>query len=121
MGTKLDRYRTLNEISSVVSQSLDLQEILCSALAQVLRAVDLDTGGIYLYDEKSGSLHVAAQHGFKPDFIQEIDDLEIGEGFSGKVMESGQPLIIRDISQDSRLSRGIARAVGLTSLAVVPL
>lgn len=121
MGTKLDRYKTLNEISSVVSQSLDLEEILCNALAQVLQAVDLDTGGIYLYDEKSRSLNVAAQHGFKPDFIKEIDNLDIGEGFSGQVMQSGQPLIIRDISQDSRLSRGIVKEAGLTSLAVVPL
>jgi signal transduction histidine kinase len=105
----------------VVSQSLDLEEILCSALEQVLQAVGLDTGGIYLYDEKSGSLTIAAHHGFKPDFITEIDNLKIGEGFSGQVMESGQPLVIRDISQDSRLSRGVVRKAGLTSLAVVPL
>ena len=52
MGIQLDRYKTLNEISSVVSRSLDLDEILCSALEQVLQAVDLDTGVIYLLDEK---------------------------------------------------------------------
>jgi len=121
MGNSLDSYKTLNEISSVVSQSLDLEEILCSALEQVLQAVGLDTGGIYLHDEKSGSLTVAAQHGFKPDFIKEIDNLKMGEGFSGQVMESGQPLVIRDISQDSRLSRGVVMEAGLKSLAVVPL
>ena len=121
MRNKLDRYKTLNEISSVISQSLDLEEILCSALEQVLLSVGLDTGGIYLYDQKSNTLTVAAQHGFKPDFIKEIDNLELGEGFSGQVMESGQPLVIRDISQDSRLSRGIVKEAGLTSLAVVPL
>jgi signal transduction histidine kinase len=121
MDNKLDRYKTLNEISSVISQSLDLEEILCSALEQVLRAVGLDTGGIYLYDQKSKTLTVAAQHGFKPDFIKEIDNLKIGEGFSGQVMESGKPLVIRDISRDSRLSRGIVPEAGLTSLAVVPL
>lgn len=36
-------------------------------------------------------------------------------------MKSGQHLVIRDISQDSRLSRGIVKEVGLRSLAVVPL
>lgn len=121
MRNKLDRYKTLNEISSVISQSLDLEEILCSALEQVLLSVGLDTGGIYLYDQKSNTLTVAAQHGFKSDFIKEIDNLKSGEGFSGQVMESGQPLVIRDISQDSRLSRGIVKEAGLTSLAVVPL
>lgn len=121
MGNKLDSYKTLNEISSVVSRSLDLEEILCSALKEVRQAVGLETGGIYLFDEKSGTLKVAAQHGFELDFIKEIDNLEIGEGFSGQVMESGQPLVIRDISKDSRLSRGITKEAGLTSLAVVPL
>jgi signal transduction histidine kinase len=121
MGTKLDSYKTLNEISAVVNQSLDLEEILCNALEYVLRAVDLETGGIYIYDEDASVLRVAAHHGFKADFIQQIDNLEIGEGFSGQVMETGQPLVIRDIAKDSRLSRGIVKEVGLTSVAVVPL
>jgi len=121
MGSNTDRYKTLNQISAVVSRSLDLQEILCSALERVLRATDLVTGGIYLYDKKSERLIVACQQGFKPDFIVEIDNLELGEGFSGQVMESGKHLVIRDISQDSRLSRGIVKETGLRSLAVVPL
>ncbi|MFN2113105.1 MAG: GAF domain-containing protein, partial [Anaerolineales bacterium] len=121
MGSKTDRYKTLNQISSVVSGSLDLREILCSALEQVLQATDLETGGIYLFDEKTQRLVVAAQHGFKPDFISEIDNLELGEGFSGQVMESGQHLVIRDISLDDRLSRGIVKEAGLRSLAIVPL
>lgn len=121
MGTKLDSYKTLNEISSVVNQSLDLEEILCNALEQVLRAIELETGGIYIFDENAGVLKVAAHHGFKPDFIKQIDNLEIGEGFSGQVMETGQPLVIRDMAKDNRLSRGIVKEVGLTSVAVVPL
>ncbi|MEJ2413032.1 MAG: hypothetical protein P8Y34_08565, partial [Anaerolineales bacterium] len=90
MGSNTDRYKTLNQISSVVSRSLDLQEILCSALERVLRATDLETGGIYLFEVKTQRLVVAAQHGFKPEFIAEIDNLKLGEGFSGQVMESGQ-------------------------------
>ncbi|MFN2282637.1 MAG: GAF domain-containing protein, partial [Anaerolineales bacterium] len=42
-------------------------------------------------------------------------------GFSGQVMESGQHLVIRDISLDDRLSRGIVKEAGLRSLAIVPL
>ena len=121
MGNTVDRYKILNEISSVISQSLDLEEILCSALEQVLLAADLDTGGIYLFDEKSKLLKVAAHHGFEPDFIKEIDNLKYGEGFSGLVMEKGQPLVIRDISQEKRLSRSIVNEAGLTSLVVVPV
>jgi signal transduction histidine kinase len=121
MGIKIDRYKALNKISSVVSQSLDLEEILCSALEQVLQATDLTTGGIYLLNEKTGLLEIAAQHGFKPDLVAAINNLEIGEGFSGQVMGKGQPLVIEDISRDDRLTRKIIKDAGLTSLAVVPL
>jgi len=121
MNNKLDGYRTLNEIASVVSQSLDLDEILSSALNQVLQATGLDTGGIYLLDEDAQILSINAHQGFKNKFIAEIDNLKIGEGFSGKVLETGEPLVIRDISLDKKLSRLGVKEEGLTSLVVVPL
>jgi signal transduction histidine kinase len=121
MEYKIDRYRTLNEIASVVSQSLDLEEILCSALDKVLQATNLQTGGIYLLNEESQELTISCQKGFSQEFIAEIDHLQISEGFSGQVIDTGKPLVIKDISQDKRLSRSIVKDEGLTSLAVVPL
>lgn len=121
MENKIDRYRTLNEIAAVISQSLDLEEILCSALDKVLQATNLQTGGIYLLNEESQELSISCQKGFSPEFIVEIDHLQIGEGFSGQVIGTGKPLVIKDISQDRRLSRSIAKDEGFTSLAVVPL
>jgi len=121
MEPKIDGYRILNEIASVVSQSLDINEILSSALDKVLQATGLNTGGIYLLNPKTRELSISCQKGFKPEFISEIDNLQVGEGFSGQVIEDGKPLVIKDMSQDSRLSRGIALDEGLSSLAVVPL
>jgi signal transduction histidine kinase len=121
MDSKLDGYRTLNEIASVVSQSLDLEEILCSALDKVLQATKLDIGGIYLLNRETQILTIKAHRGFKPEFLTEIDNLRIGEGFSGKVLQDGQPLVIRDVSLDSRLTRQEVKREGLKSLAVVPL
>ncbi|MCK5794551.1 MAG: GAF domain-containing sensor histidine kinase [Anaerolineales bacterium] len=121
MNKLVGGYKTLNEISSVVSQSLDLNEILHSALDMVLKATCLQVGGIYLLNEQSRILSIHAQRGFSPDFASAIDHLEIGEGFSGMVVESGEPLVIRDITKDERLSRGIVKEEGLKSLLVVPL
>jgi signal transduction histidine kinase len=121
MDKELNGNQTLNEIASVVSQSLDLEEVLCSALDMMLQATGLNSGGIYLLDEKSGMLKIAAQRGFRKDFIADIDNLQIGEGFSGKVIESGEPMVIWDITVDKRLSRPSVKAEGLVSLAVVPL
>jgi signal transduction histidine kinase len=121
MVKEMDCYGILNQLASVVSQSLDLEEVLYSALDMVLEATELDTGGIYLRDEKTGMLAISAQRGFDPDSLSEIDQLGPGEGFSGKVAQSGEPLVVRDITLDGRLTRQFVKEQGLRSLAVMPL
>ena len=121
MGNRIDRYRILNEITSVVSRSLDLTEILSNALGKVLEATQLDNGGIYLLNQDLDELDVAVQRGFSPEFVSAIDHLQVGEGFSGKVIKTGDPLVIRDITKDKRLTRSIVKKEGFISLAVVPI
>jgi GAF domain-containing protein/HAMP domain-containing protein len=111
----------LNAIAAEVSRSLDLQEILTDALDKTLEVVDIEAGGIYLLDEAADVLTIAVQRGFNPQFVAEVDNLRVGEGFSGRVIQSGQPLVVRDISTDPRLTRMAAREEGFHSLVSVPL
>jgi len=112
---------TLNAIAAVVSQSLDLDEILNDALDKTLQMVEIEAGGIYLLDEQAGVLTIAVQRGFSPQLVAEIDRLKVGEGFSGRVVQSGQPLVVRDVSIDPRLTRMAVREEGLQSVAIAPL
>jgi GAF domain-containing protein len=112
---------TLNTIAAVVSQSLDLDEVLSDALDKTLQMMEIEAGGIYLLDEESEVLTVAIQRGFSPQFVAEIDRLKVGEGFSGRVAQSGQPLVVRDVSTDPRLTRMVVQEEGLQSVAIVPL
>jgi len=111
----------LNAIGSVVSQSLDLDDTLDGALQTTMQVMEVEAGGIYLLDERSGTLTIAAQQGFSPRFVAGVDSLKVGEGFSGRVVQSGQPLIVSDVSADPRLTRMVVREEGLRSLAIVPL
>jgi nitrate/nitrite-specific signal transduction histidine kinase len=112
---------TLNAIAAMASQSLDLDEILNNALQQTLQVMGIDAGGIYLLDEETMILKIAAQQGFSPSLVAEIDSLKVGEGFSGRVAQTGQPLVVNDVSADSRLTREVVKEEGLRSLAIVPL
>ena len=119
-----DRTRELeavNAISGVVSQSLDLKEVLDGALEETLGLMDVEAGGIYLLDENLGKLNIAAQRGFDPELLAEIDGLALGEGFSGRVAQSGEPLIVRDVPTDARLTRLAMRDQRYGSLVSVPL
>jgi nitrate/nitrite-specific signal transduction histidine kinase len=112
---------TLNAIATTVSQSLNLDEILNLALDKTLQAMDIEAGGIYVLDETVGTLSLATQRGFSPEAIPEIDRLQVGEGFSGRVVESGEPLAVADVATDHRLTRMVVRNEGLRSVAVAPL
>ena len=111
----------LNAIAAAVSQSLDLDEILDGALDKTLEVMDIEAGGIYLLDERSGSLTIAAQQGLSPKFVAGVNQLKVGEGLSGRVVASGEPLVVKDLSADSRLTRMVVREEGLRSVAIVPL
>ena len=111
----------LNDIAAAVNQSRDLGQILNVALDETLKVLSIDSGGIYLLDQEAQILTIAAQRGFTPHFVKEIDNLEIGEGLSGHVILSGEPLIIRDASKDPRLTRMLVQKEGLRSLAIVPV
>jgi GAF domain-containing protein len=111
----------LNAIAAVVSQSLDLDSILNDALDTTLDVMGVEAGGIYLLDEENGVLNVAAQRGFGTRFVTQIDRLRLGEGLSGSVAQSGEPLVVRDVSTDPRLTRMAVREEKLHSLAIVPL
>jgi nitrate/nitrite-specific signal transduction histidine kinase len=111
----------LNAIATVVSQSLDLDEILDGALDTTLHVMDIEVGGIYLLNEAAGELNIATQRGLSPKVVAGVNRLEVGEGFSGRVVQSGQPLVVHDLSSDHRLTRMVVRDEGLRSLAIVPI
>jgi GAF domain-containing protein/HAMP domain-containing protein len=121
VAARTEELSALNEIATVVSQSLDLDEILYSALDESLQVMEIEAGGIYLLNEKSRVLNIVAQRGFSPQFVSEVDNITIGEGFSGRVAQSGQPLVVKNVSTDPRLTRKVVREEGLRSMASVPL
>jgi len=121
VAERTEELAAVNAIAAVVSRSLDLQDILINALDKTLEVMGIEAGGIYLLDEEAGVLTIAAQGGFSPELVTEIDKLRVGEGFSGRVAQSGEALIVRDVSEDPRLTRIAVQEAGLRSLAVVPL
>ena len=111
----------LNAIAAVVSRSLDLEEVLSNALDKTLEVTGIEAGGIYLLQENAGVLTIVAHKGLRAQFVAEIDNLKMGEGFSGRVIQTGEPLVVRDLSTDPRLTRLVVREGGFHSAAIFPL
>jgi len=111
----------LNAIATVVSRSLDLDEVLNDALDKTLEVIGLKAGGIYLLQKDANAATIATYKGLDAEFVAEIDRLAVGEGFSGRVIETGEPLVVRDLSSDPRLTRPVVRKAGFHSAAIFPL
>jgi len=111
----------LNRISGAVSGLGDLDTILQVALDTVLEIISGTIGGILLLDEKGQRLRHRVQRGLSTRFAEELQ-LTVGEGIAGEVALSGEPMLIRDVSEDKRTARrDLVTAEGLRGLVCVPL
>ncbi|MDX1613407.1 MAG: GAF domain-containing protein [Candidatus Promineifilaceae bacterium] len=111
----------LNAIAAVVSRSQNLNEILQNALETTLAVLAIQSGGIYLLDEEDQRLHLVAYRGFDKQFAASIDSLAVGEGFSGHVVATGEPVMTKDLATDTRLTRVAVRDSGFHSLVSFPV
>jgi PAS domain S-box-containing protein len=115
------RLAALNRISSTVSESLELNTVLSSAIDNVVDVMQADVAWIFLLDEKSGELSLATHRGSSEELSRGVDKLKLGEGFNGRVAQSGEPLYVEDASQDPRLTREVVSKFQLHSTLIVPV
>jgi nitrate/nitrite-specific signal transduction histidine kinase len=119
--SRTERLAALNTIAAVVSQSLDLDEILHDALDETMLVMGIDAGGIYLLDEAAEELTLAAHRGLSSRFSGETDRLPVDDRICGPVCRGGIPLVINDVAADPRLTGLVAHNEGPQSLAATPV
>lgn len=119
--TRHHQLLALSRISSAVSGLRHLDDILNVALDTVLEIVHGTIGGILLLDKRTEELHYQVQRGLSAKFAEEMR-LKLGEGIAGTVAQTGEPILLRDISKDPRTARlDLISAEGLRGFVSVPL
>ena len=115
------RLAALNQTSDILSQSLELEQVLEKAIDSVMEVMQVEGALIYLTDEETGGLALGAYRGISAELAQHVSRLGLGEGFNGKVAQTGEPLFVEDVSQDFRFSGELAKKEGIQSQLTVPL
>lgn len=111
----------LNYISSAVSGLQDLDAILNIALDNVLNIINGTIGGILLMDKESNVLYYRTHRGLSAKYINQVR-LRLGEGISGRVAQTGEPILLEDVSKDPRtLNLDLVDAENLKGFISVPL
>ncbi len=116
-----ERLAALHQISSTVSQSLELSQVLSGAIGNVIDVMQVEIALVFLLDEEAGELALAAHRGVSARFVQGVGKLKLGEGFNGRVAETGESLYVEDATQDPGLTKMAVREEGIRSQLIVPL
>lgn len=118
------RLAALNQTSDILSQSLELEQVLDKATENVMEVMQVEAALIYLVDDEAGELSLAAHRGMSADFAQEVHRIKLGESSSGRVAVTGEPLYVEDASEDPTLTdreAEVCKSQGIHSLLSVPL
>ena len=118
---RLAEMEALNSISATAVQSLNLQEVLDNSLERIARAMRAQVAWVYLLDEERQELRFAGHYGLSEKLLHSADRLKVGEGLSGRVVESGEPIVLESLSRDPRLTREAVREEGVHGFLTVPL
>jgi len=85
----------LADISTLISQSHDLQETLDSIVATVAERMQTEVCSIYILDRKKNRLTLWATKGLDPESVGKVS-MGTGEGLTGLVIERMRPVMVAD-------------------------
>jgi sigma-B regulation protein RsbU (phosphoserine phosphatase) len=102
----VDKLRLLLDITKTISRSLDLDEVLNLVMDTLGSVLPYDAAGIYLIEQGNDDnpyiFKSKAIRGYEISFALVEPQLRLGEGFIGRVAQTGKPIISPDVSKDSR-------------------
>ena len=115
------RLAALNQTAAILSQSLELGDVLNMAAENVIDVMRTEIALISLVEESGLELVLAAHRGVSKDLIGLISRVKLGEAFDGKVDEKGSLLLKEDGFKDFDPARRALTEEGIKSLLVVPM
>jgi len=96
-----EQIEILQSTAKIVAETADFNEMLRAILKMLSEKLKLDRGTITLLDERTGMITISVAHGISKK-AQELGCYRVGEGITGKVVQSGRSVVIPDIRRDSR-------------------
>jgi len=108
----------LNRMAAATSASLQLDELLATALEMVGELTGMEMGGIHLISEDETSLQLQAKRNMPETVAERVRTIGYGEGFAGHVWQTGEPLVTDNYREDPRR---LANGVEYRMFVCVPL
>jgi sigma-B regulation protein RsbU (phosphoserine phosphatase) len=117
---KVDQLRRIQDCTATLISSLDLNETLTIILNTGLEVGGAEHGSILIYNAERTHLTIVNAVGLYQETIQ-ATRVAVGEGIAGRVVQSGEPILVENIDNDPRFREKRSRADRSRSFACLPL
>ena len=121
LSQRNEELELMNSLGTAVSSAIELDRLLEIMLERVMELFEAQAGEIFLQDASSGVFRMAVHRGEAEQAFWEIDRFRRGEGFVGRVVESGKPMWTDNLAQEPRFLRRSVVEHGFNTLVSVPL
>ncbi len=111
----------LNEVASILTSTLELDEILDRTLEVVMQYMGVEAGEIFLLAEDGQTLNLVLHRGEAPEAFWTRSRFQWGEGLIGRVLEEKRMLVSQNLREDQRFLRDAVWKAGFKQLACFPL
>ncbi len=99
----VEQVRTLWSLSQTLSATLDMVEIFRQAGHLISRALPVDAYALMLVDEEGSRLTIEVAFGLSEECARGFS-LGMGEGISGLVVQTGQPMRVPEVAAEPRFA-----------------
>ena len=119
---RIQELTLLFEISQILDMSLDLNQIISPVLEAIAEHMGMHRGTVTLLNRHTGEIRISAAYGLTGE-EQAKGRYKLGEGITGRVIQSGEHIVVPDISTEPEfLDRTGARSGAIsTGFICVPI
>jgi signal transduction histidine kinase/ActR/RegA family two-component response regulator len=116
----VNKLSTLSEMTELVSRIPDIKEVLQLVLKRTMAAVNAKIGSIMILDDDSQTLRIAAAQGLDDSIISNTT-VRVGEEIAGKVVQTGEPVLVENLEEDARFHKANHPKYETSSFISMPL
>jgi GAF domain-containing protein len=91
----------LHDVTAAASRSLEIKPVLDEVVRKITDIFNFDQGTIYLFDPQREYLNAAASFG-TPEEAPPPRAFRRGQGLTGRVAETGEPILFENVQTDPR-------------------
>ncbi len=119
LQAKVATLSSLIEVSIIVNSTLDLDSVLSLVMEKAQAVMEAEASSVMLINEKTGMLEWEVALGEVSAQVMKKIQLRVGEGIAGWVAQTGQPLIVPDVSKEPRFSKRSDEATGFKTRSIL--